>query len=348
MFDISFNGMISDNKIESSSRRRRMRRISVFILVHSLILHHLGSSSLAFVLVPSSIKHTSSSKGKDSSYTRNQNDSFTSSSQLYATLKFHGTKTFHTKPLPIDSIDTLQILFGSSSTLKDLAKIAMGGSSTDYEDDNNNNNDKVTILPHPIDPSLMDQWKMATKSVNATPPDDRGFICKVQTSGLNFSGLQVKTVANIGTQLLQLQHDDTDTNDTFQLEFTYIDDEQIVQGPKILVSIFNVLTGKKDSDDEAKKNKGQGQRVQSLSRLSTTVSNDTVVFHLDTCLDISIQFPTVLLKILPVSKEKAEEQGSEAIMKTLIKDTEAMIPKLEQFYLQLYYENSRRKEQKNT
>ena len=238
---------------------------------------------------------------------------------LHATLHFHGSKTFHSRPLPIESMDILHILYGPA--LKDLAKITIGGSGTD----------NVVINPNPIHSSLMEDWIMSTKKVNASVPNEQGFICKVQTSGLNFSGLQVKTVANIGTQLLQLQHDDTNRNDTFQLEFTYIDDEQIVQGPKILVFIFNALTGK-DSDESS--SKGKGQRVQSLSRLHTTVSNNTVVFHIDTNLDISIQFPTLLLKLLPVSKEKAEEQGSEVIMNTLTKDTEAMIPKLEEFYLQ--------------
>jgi hypothetical protein len=214
-------------------------------------------------------------------------------------------------------MDILHILYGPA--LKDLAKIAIGGSGTD----------NVVINPNPINSSLMEDWIISSKKVNATVPDEQGFICKVQTSGLNFSGLHVKTVANIGAQIVhQSEHDGvTET----QLEFTYIDDEQIVQGPKILVFIFNALTGK---DLEGSSSRGKGQRVQSLSRLYTTVSNNTVVFHIDTNLDISIQFPTLLLKLLPVSKEKAEEQGSEVIMNTLTKDTEAMIPKLEEFYLQ--------------
>lgn len=233
------------------------------------------------------------------------------SMRLYEKLNFRCSRTFHTKTLPMDSLETLRNLFDES--FEDLAKIALGGSGVD----------NVVIIP--MTESMMENWTNAAKNVHASQPTKHGFICKVNTGGFNFSGLKVTSIANIGAQLVR----NDDVTQTC-LEFTYIDDEQIVEGPRFLVNIFNALTAadSKNVDEDEKR----GQSVQSLSRLYVTVSNETVVFHVDTSLDISITFASILLKILPVSKEKAEEQGSQAVMKTLVKDTEAMIQKLESFY----------------
>ena len=53
---------------------------------------------------------------------------------------------------------------------------------------------------------------------------------------------------------------------------------------------------------------------------------------IETSLDIAVQFPKILLKILPVSKEKAEEQGSNSILKTLDKDTGASLKRIEEYF----------------
>jgi len=57
-------------------------------------------------------------------------------------------------------------------------------------------------------------------------------------------------------------------------------------------------------------------------------------------LEIRVKFPAVLLKMLPVSKDKAEAQGAEAVRKVLKKDIDVSIEKFKTFTLNLCNQNS--------
>jgi hypothetical protein len=99
------------------------------------------------------------------------------------------------------------------------------------------------------------------------------------------------------------------------------------------------LTRKNSSgdDDDDNQNDKEEQSVSSFSRFYTKIINDdedesSVVFAIDSSLDIAVKFPSLLLKILPVSKEKAEEQGSASVAKTLMNDTGAALQRISDSY----------------
>jgi hypothetical protein len=247
-----------------------------------------------------------------------------SSSQLYAqsnekattTLHFKGNKVFKTDPIPIkaDNIETLFV-----SNLKDIRKLLLSGSG----------NNKAEILSEEESSKLMNEWKKQTVKVRALTPDaeehpELDVICRVNTSGINFVGLEVKSDALIGTKLV------LNENSSPEIQLVFIKDSQYAEGPKILVWIFNKLTGKDDKKGKTEKE----QMVTSFSKFYATSSNegDEISLVIETSLDIAVQFPKFLLKILPVSKEKAEEQGSNSILKTLDKDTGASLKRIEEYF----------------
>ncbi|GFH51172.1 hypothetical protein CTEN210_07648 [Chaetoceros tenuissimus] len=246
------------------------------------------------------------------------------SSQLYAqssekattTLHFKGNKVFKTDPIPLkaDSIETLFV-----SNLNGIRKLLLSGSG----------NNKAEILSGEESNKLMNEWKKQTLKVGASTPDaenhpELDVICRVNTSGINFVGLEVKSDALIGTKLV------LNENSSPEIQLVFIKDSQYAEGPKILVWIFNKLTGKDDKKAKTEKE----QMVTSFSKFYATSSNEgeEISLVIETSLDIAVQFPKFLLKILPVSKEKAEEQGSNSILKTLDKDTGASLKRIEEYF----------------
>lgn len=246
-----------------------------------------------------------------------------SSSQLYAqsnekattTLHFKGNKVFKTSvPLKADNIETLFV-----SNLKDIRKLLLSGSG----------NNNAEILSEEESNKLMNEWKKQTVKVGALTPNaeehpELDVICRVNTSGINFVGLEVKSDALIGTKLV------LNENSSPEIQLVFVKDSQYAEGPKILVWIFNKLTGKDDKKAKTEKE----QMVTSFSKFYATSSNegDDISLVIETSLDIAVQFPKFLLKILPVSKEKAEEQGSNSILKTLDKDTGASLKRIEEYF----------------
>ena len=245
-------------------------------------------------------------------------------SQLYAqssekattTLHFKGNKIFKTDPIPLKA-DRIETLFVRN--LNDIRKLLLSGSG----------NNKAEILLGEEANKLMNEWKKQTVKVGASTPDaekhpELDVICRVNTSGINFVGLEVKSDALIGTKLVRKE------NSSPEIQLVFIKDSQYAEGPKILVWIFNKLTGKGDKKAKTEKE----QMVTSFSKFYATSSNegDEISLVIETSLDIAVQFPKILLKILPVSKEKAEEQGSNSILKTLEKDTGASLKRIEEYF----------------
>ena len=198
-----------------------------------------------------------------------------------------------------------------------------------------------------------------------SPETNRGdMVCRVNTVGMNFAGLVIKSDAMIGTKLVFpssdcdnnissngnissnangnsdsiMDDDSTSTTAASSPEFqlTFIKDSQKVTGPRFLVFIFNKLTGRdegKEGKDDGGGGEGKEQAVTSFSRFFAEQSSETeATFVIETSLDIAIKFPSLLMKILPVSKEKAEEQGSASVIKTLVKDTGASLERIATYY----------------
>lgn len=85
-------------------------------------------------------------------------------------------------------------------------------------------------------------------------------------------------------------------------------------------------------DEEAKE-----QTTHSLTRTtatSTDSDDQMITFTSSSYLEVDVSFPKVLLRILPVSKEKAEEQGSQSILKTIEKDSGPALESFKDAYLE--------------
>jgi len=309
----------------------------------------------------------------------NDNDGMT-------TLHFCAKQTFTSEPIAISSSSSIGVsnhlarfLIDESNEIQNL--LLGGGTGT--------GTGTANLLPLKLSTNesilLLDEWKKQAQMVGAQLPnvqkeegqgDDA--VYQVKTGGINFAGLRVQSNALIGVKLVtsdmvpancstgdsdgysndkdeyeDLSHyDDDDDDDSpclVEYQLVYIKDEQYVDGPRVLVWIFNKLTGKNSNTGSGNGNSGSSigsgsdapsnskqQSVSSFSRFYVNITNDKMaIFKIESMLDIAIKFPTFLLKILPVSKEKAEEQGSASVMKTLVKDTGASLQRVVDYYKQV-------------
>lgn len=124
-----------------------------------------------------------------------------------------------------------------------------------------------------------------------------------------FPGLELTTTIYNGVKLAKSEEDSSPHT------FLLIGESQSASG--LLKDVFNKLTG----NDK----KGDSLRPSGLAKSVVSVKEDdgnNLKFHFDASIEIKVQFAAFLLKILPVSKEKAEKQGSAAINKSITKDAE--------------------------
>jgi len=163
-------------------------------------------------------------------------------------------------------------------------------------------------------PELLQLWRKKAVMNGGTKPDESDVVLQVTTGGMHFPGLTLKSVVLIGSKLVP----STASNNFPEFEFVLIDDEQQVEGAKPIVWIFNQLTGA-SKKKVAKKDDGP----LSITRVSAKPPPDEngIIFFIDGHLKVSVKFPSFLLKILPMKKEKAEEQGSQAIQQAVEKES---------------------------
>ena len=170
-----------------------------------------------------------------------------------------------------------------------------------------------TITPSP---ELFQLWKIKADLTGGTEPNDDDVVLQINTGGIKFPGLTLTSVAMIGCKLV------TNAVSSFpEYQFVLIDDAQQVEGAKPVVWIFNQLTG------SSKKVRIPSDGPLSITRVSAKLTDDEkgIIFFSEGYLKIFVKFPAFLLRILPVSKEKAEEQGSMTIQKVIEKDVKASI-----------------------
>jgi len=220
------------------------------------------------------------------------------------TLRFRAGKTFVSDPTPLpgnpDSERALEQLMSKEENLIDILRGA---------------GNEVICTSQDVATSNIDAWKRECVSFGVKPPSlDNGDKVFCVTTGMNFPGLRVSSVSYIGGKCLPSSTSDPPS--TYPgFEFVLIKDEQQVEGPAPLKWVFNKLTGNSGGSEG-------GQSVRSLNQVTVEPLSDGkgMVFQSKVTLEIGVQFPSIFLKLLPVSKEKAEEQGSASISKALDKD----------------------------
>ena len=200
---------------------------------------------------------------------------------------------------------------------------------------------EVELLPNEqANETIYKLWEGQCASVGGEYPNAKDAIFTIKTGGMNFSGLKIRSNSLIGVKYLnpfEYQNEDKKTTKQPEYQLVFIKDSRFVEGPRLLIWIFNQLTGAKGKQ----KDKEEESTVRSISRFTCDESPDgkTVEFTIKSKLEIVVEFPSILLKILPVSKEKAEEQGSASVLKTMGKDIEAVLPHVRQCYCEAFDEN---------
>ena len=231
-----------------------------------------------------------------------------------ALLKFVGEATTITDPVPLppqasDDDGKSLAAFFSVDSHRDLL---MRGVSN-------------VVEPMEANKELMERWTVEAKRVGAVPPEEEDALLQVTTAGIQFPGLKILSVATIGAKLI------VDDESGYPVhEFTLVKDTIRAEGPRPIRFIFNKLTATRD--EEAKE-----QTTHSLTRTTATSAgsdDQMITFISSSYLEVDVSFPKVLLRILPVSKEKAEEQGSQSILKTIEKDSGPALESFKDKYLE--------------
>ena len=97
--------------------------------------------------------------------------------------------------------------------------------------------------------------------------------------------------------------------------FFLIGENRTVSGLPPVVFLFNKLTG------AAKKGDSLKPTAVAKSTCSVKENQDgDMFFNFDASIHIKVKFPALLLKLLPASKEKVEDQGSASLAKTIRKE----------------------------
>lgn len=225
-----------------------------------------------------------------------------------ATLTLEGRTTKRSNPVPFKSIESITEFF---KVAKHRNLLATAGGKRPLE----------VIEPTP---GLLKIWENACDGVGSTYPNENDVVLKVKTGGIDFPGIKVTSVVKIGAKLIEPENPD----ENVRYEFTSLGDERSVTGLRPVVWIFEKLSGGDGGKD------GGSTTTKSLTKFTfEQVKGEKVVFSSDSFLSVVVNFPSILLKILPTTKEKAEENGGKSIAKVLEKDVEAAINTFEETYL---------------
>ena len=172
------------------------------------------------------------------------------------------------------------------------------------------NNDIIEITN--VDNQLRDTYQEQCRKVNAniSTSDHNERFFEVTTSGVNFPGLQIMSLATIGAKVVKEGHAGFPA-----YEFVLVRDSTYAKGNRLFVWFFNKITKKDDIDDS-----NRDQTTQSLNILRVLPMDDgSIAFECNANLSISVKVPAVLMKIIP-NKENAESTGGESLVATLQKD----------------------------
>lgn len=198
-------------------------------------------------------------------------------------------------------------------TLPESASLLLRGS---------NNNEVVEITS--VDDQLREAYQEQCRKINASTPssEHNERFYDVTTSAVKFPGLQINSLASIGTKVIKEGHAGFPA-----YEFVLIRDSTYAEGNRLFVWFFNKVTGK---DKGAK---GEDQTTQSLNIVRVLPMEDgSIAFECNANLSISIEIPAVLMKIIP-NKEKAEKTGGDSLRATLKGDIPSALSSFREEYI---------------
>jgi hypothetical protein len=105
------------------------------------------------------------------------------------------------------------------------------------------------------------------------------------------------------------------------------------EGPKPMVWLFKKLTTS-DYINQEEVGLPKQQMSYSVTRLWAELDGDRqVVFNVNATLEIRVNIPKRMLRLIPMKFEKFEKQGSTAIQKLLDRDLQQSIKRLKDKYV---------------
>lgn len=226
----------------------------------------------------------------------------TTSQEGKSMLKFGGALEAQTSPLPAPSKEQVLEFFTDPSH-RNLFFTAGGARE---------------VTPFTMDSETLDQWTAKCQTQESAVPDASDEVFSVQTAGIHFPGIHVQASAVLGVKFVE--------EPQLSYEVSMVRDSVSVTGLPPIVWVFNKLIGGSDE------NKASNLSLTTIF-FEFDPNNETVIFKTESSLTIMVKFPSVLLKILPTNKEKAEEQGGKSAVKTLEKDVHSSIEAYEKAYL---------------
>jgi hypothetical protein len=180
-------------------------------------------------------------------------------------------------------------------------------------------------------PEFKSMWqdeyaKLNNKAQEFMMPNDEGDSSVIGCEAkINFPGLLLTSTTISGVRKFQGKND----GDFPEYQVLGIAEQQRVEGPAPVVWLYSQLTGL----NKKEKGKFYPPSAAARSTISVVEKEGGYAFSFDVKLKIVTQVPTVLIKILPTSIEKMEEQGGAAVSKTVAKDMEASITHVRKIFL---------------
>jgi hypothetical protein len=167
----------------------------------------------------------------------------------------------------------------------------------------------------PLTPELEQLWTEACAGhYGADSRPEKNDVVIVSETVIQFPGLKMENSVYSGVKLLE-------QGDYPAYRSILIAEKQRVFGAAPIVWIFNQLTGNSAKKDDAF-TRPMGMAKSNISILQEENSH---YIKFDCNIQVAVKFPKVLVKIMPTSKEKMEEQGNAAVKKAVEKDVKKCV-----------------------
>ena len=173
----------------------------------------------------------------------------------------------------------------------------------------------------PISSELEDMWNAECQShYDPTMALEQGDALVKSQGTVQFPGLKMVNANYCGVKIRS-------KNDLPYYEIILVGERRNVYGAPPIVWLFNALTGHSSEKGVLRAPSGKVQSV-----LSVVEQEAGPCFCFDCNAEIIVEFPKTMMKILPISKEKMEEQGTASVKKAIEKDILSALSSVNQVY----------------
>lgn len=182
---------------------------------------------------------------------------------------------------------------------------------------------KRSVSTLEMTPQFKGYWKEVCAHFNSKAlPDDNDTVIAVDTE-IKFPGMKLVTTTVSGVKGI---YTGDEGHMMRGMEALLVAEKTEAQGAKPVVWFFNKLTGydKREKGAFYPPKRTKARSIVEAKELPNDPSSLALIFTLQ--MQVTVEFPAALVKILPASKEKMEEQGSTSILKAVSKDVDVAVP----------------------